>query len=51
MTIKRRLKMKNISHKYNINRPRPRQGPNYTKYKMYLGIMMAKCIKEHLSNI
>ena len=33
MTIKMRLKMKDRSHKYDINRPRPRQDINilYTK--------------------
>ena len=40
MVMKMRLKMKNISQKYDINRPRPRHGPNYTKYKMCLSIMM-----------
>ena len=43
-----RLKMK---HRYNINRPRPRQGNKHTKYKMCLSIMMVLCIKPHLSNI
>ena len=46
-----RLKMKNISHRYDINRPRPRHGHKYTKYKMCLTIMMVMCIKQHLSNI
>ena len=43
--------MKNISHRYDINRPRPRHGHKYTKYKMCLTIMMVMCIKQHLSNI
>ena len=43
--------MKNISHRYDINRPRPRPGHKYTKYKMCLTIMMVMCIKQHLSNI
>ena len=51
MVMKMRLKMKNISQKYDINRPRPRHGPNYTKYKMCLSIMMVICIKQHLTNI
>ena len=38
-----RLKMK--------NRPRPRHGHKYTKYKICLNIMMVVCIKQHLSNI
>ena len=47
MTIKMRLKMKNRSHRYNINRPRPRHRPIYTKYKMYLHMIMITRIKEH----
>ena len=43
--------MKNWSHRYNINRPRPSHGHKYTKYKMCLSIMIATCIKQHLSNI
>ena len=30
--MKMRLKTKNRSHKYNINRLRPRHGHKYTKY-------------------
>ena len=51
MIMKRRLKMKNRLHRCNINSPRPRQGPKYTKYKMCFSMMMAKCIKQHPSNI
>ena len=29
----------------------PRHGHKYTKYKMYLSIMMVTSIKQHLSNI
>ena len=43
-----RLKMKNRSHRYDINRPGPRHGHKYTKYKMCLCIMMVICIKQHL---
>ena len=43
--------MKNRSQKYNINRPRSRHGHNYTKYKMYLSIMMVLCIKQYLSKL
>ena len=39
------------SHRYGINRPRPRYGHKYTKYKMWFSIMMALCIKQPLSNI
>ena len=50
--MKVRLKVKNRSHRYDINRPRPRHEPKYTKYKMYLTlIMMVIRIKQHLSNI
>ena len=34
MTMKRRLKMKNRSHRYGINRPAVKHGHRYTKYKM-----------------
>ena len=51
MVTKIRLKMENRSQRCDIHRPRPRHGPKYTKYKMCLSIMTAKCIKQHLSNI
>ena len=47
MTIKMRLKRKNRSHRYNINRPRLTHGHKYTKYKMYLSMTMVICIKQH----
>ena len=50
-TTKRRLKMKNRSHRYDMNRPRPRHGHTCTKYEMCLSILMVICIKQHLSNI
>ena len=43
--------MKNRSHRYGINRPRPRNRHAYTKYKMYFNMMMVICIKEYLSKI
>ena len=46
-----KLKMKNRSYKYDINRPSPRHGHKYTKNKMCLSILMDVCIKQHLSNI
>ena len=49
--MKIRLEMKNRSHRYDINRPRQIQGHKYTKYKMFLGIIMVVCIKQRLSNI
>ena len=45
------LKKTNRSHRYDINRPGPRHGHKYAKYKMYLSIMMAIYNKLHLSNI
>ena len=51
MIMKMKLKMKNRWHRYDINKPRPRHEHKYVKYKMYLSIMMALCIKQHLSNI
>ena len=50
MAMKMRLKMKNRSHRYDINRPRLRHGL-YTKYKYTKYKMMVTCIKQHLSNI
>ena len=46
-----RLKMKNRSHRYDINRPRPRHGHEYTKHKICLSLMMVICIKQHLRKI
>ena len=43
--------MENRSQRYDINRHRPRHGHKYTKYKMWLSIMMVICIKQHLSNV
>ena len=43
--------MKNWSHRYHINRPRPTHGHKYSKYKIYHGKMMAVCIEHHLFNI
>ena len=51
MTMKMKSKMKNRSHRYGINRPSPIHRHKYTKYKMYLNMMMVTCIKEHLSRI
>ena len=43
--------MENRSQRYDISGTRPRHGHKYTKYKMYLNIMMVTCNKQHLSNI
>ena len=51
MAMNMRLKMKNRSHRYDINRLRPRHGHKFTKYEMCLSKMMVICIKQHLSNI
>ena len=34
--MKMKLKMKDRSHRYNINRASPKNGHKYTKYKMCL---------------
>ena len=51
MAMKMRLKRKNRSHRYDINRPRPRQGHRCTKYRMCIIILMVTCIKQLTSNI
>ena len=43
--------MKKRSHRCDINRLRPRHRHKYTKYKMYVSMMMIICSKQHLSNI
>ena len=43
--------MKRRSHKYSINRTRPKYGHKYTKYEMRLSIIMVMCNKQHQSNI
>ena len=45
-----KMKMKNRSHRYDINRLRARLGHKYSRYKKSLS-MMILCIKQHLSNI
>ena len=49
--MKMTLKMKNISHRYDINKPRSGHGHKYTKCKMCLSMMMIVYPKQHLSNI
>ena len=51
MAKKMRLKMKNRSSRYDINKPRRRHGHKYTKYKICLNIMMVISIRQHLSYI
>ena len=49
--MKMKIKLKNGSHRYDINRPRSRNGHKYSKYKKFLSMMMLICIKQNLSNI
>ena len=53
--MKIKMKMKNRSHRYDINSPRSRYGHKYSKCKKCLSMMLT-CIKQkprgqHLSNI
>ena len=51
MKMKMRLKMKNRSHRYDINRPCPRHGHKYSKNKMSRyndGYMSKATPKQHL---
>ena len=48
--MKMTMKMKNRSHRYNINRPRCRHGRKYSKY-MCLTVMILIFTKQYLSNI
>ena len=45
------MKMKMKSSRYDINRPRPRHGHKFSKYKNCLSIMVLICIKQYLSNV
>ena len=46
-----KLKLKNRSYTYDINKSRFTHGKKYGKYKMYLSMTMIVCAKQHLSNI
>ena len=46
-----KMRMKNKSHRYNVNKHRCRHGHKYSKYKKYLRMMILLSIKQHLSNI
>ena len=46
-----KMKIKNRSHRYDINNPRSRHGHKYSKNKKCFSMMMLICIKQHLSNI
>ena len=43
--------MKSRSQGNDINRPMPRHGYEYIKYKMCLSIIMVSGVKQHLNNI
>ena len=51
MIMKMRLKMKNRSHRWGINRPTPKHGHRYIKYNIHLIIMMVVGIKQDLTYI
>ena len=46
-----KLKIKNRSHRCEINKPRSRHGHKYSESKKCLSMMMLIYIKQHLSNI
>ena len=46
-----KMKMKNRSHRYDVNQPRSKHGHKYSKYKKGLTMVILICIKQHLSNI
>ena len=53
---KMRLKMENRSHRYNLNRPRPRHGHKYAqicsnmlKYATMLSTIMVICINSFMT--
>ena len=45
-----KVKEKNRSHGYDINRPTSRHGLKYTKYKKCLNMMILTCTKQHPTN-
>ena len=45
------MKMRNGSHRYDIDTTKPRYRHKYTIYKICLSMMMIMCNKQHLSNI
>ena len=52
--MKVKMKKKNRSHRYEINKPRSRYGHKYSKPRKYikcLSMIMLICIKQHLTNI
>ena len=49
--MKMKMEIKNISHRYDINRPRSRRGHKYSKHITCLTMIMLICIKQHQSKI
>ena len=49
--MKMKMKMKNGSHRYDINRPGSKNRYKCSEYKKCLSMMMLICTKQHLSNI
>ena len=45
------MKMKNRSHRYDINRPRSRHGQKYGKYKKSLSMMVLICINSFVTEV
>ena len=45
-----KMKLKNRSHRYDINRPRSRHGRRYSKYITCITMMMLIFIKQQLRN-
>ena len=46
-----KIKMKNGSHRYDINRHKSRHGYKYSENKKCVSMMILTCIRQHLSNI
>ena len=40
-----------MDHRYGINRPSPRHGQKYNKYKNCTSVMVLLCTQQHLSDI
>ena len=49
--MKMRIKIKNRSHRYEMNIPRSRHNHRYSKYKKCLCMVMHLCMKQHKSNM
>ena len=47
MRMKMTVKMKNRSHRYDMNKPRSRHGLKCSKYEKRLTLVMVICIKQH----